>query len=158
MNLSDELRAVGDVEIVIDKKDGSRETRYVKNTVLRTGRRALARMLSNDLNDQFDFYVNRILFGDGGTVNGVKKYVDAGRQGLFGVTRVAKPVIANVDNSVPTQVIFTTVLGFEEVVGVTLNEMALQMANGDLYSMLTFSDLTKTEETQITFNWKVQFV
>ena len=39
-----------------------------------------------------------------------------------------------------------------------LNEMALQMANGQLYSMTTFPDLNKTEDMQITFNWRLNFI
>lgn len=158
MNKEEQLQPVGTVEIIKEYKDGTREVIDVQNTVLRNGRRALARVLSNNLNEVFDFYVTRMLFGDGGTLSGVKKFVDAARQGLFGTTRLAKPVIANVDNSIPTQVIFTSVIAFDEAVGITLNEMALQMANGDLYSMTTFSDLTKTEEMQITFNWRLNFI
>ena len=68
---------------------------------------------------------------------------------MFGVTRLSKPALSNIDGAMPTQVIFTSVIKYDEVVGVTLNEMALQMANGDLYSMTTFSDLNKTEDMQI---------
>ena len=99
-----------------------------------------------------------MLFGDGGTQSGVKKYVNAGREGLFGVTRLSKPVISSIDGSIPTQVILTSVIKFDEIIGVTLNEMALQMADGDLYSMTTFADLNKTEDMQLTLNWKLNFV
>jgi hypothetical protein len=39
-----------------------------------------------------------------------------------------------------------------------LNEMALQMANGDLYSMVSFPDLTKTSEMSIIWNWTLSFI
>jgi hypothetical protein len=67
-------------------------------------------------------------------------------------------VLANIDNSIPTQAIFTSVIKFDEAVGVTLNEMALQMANSELYSMTTFPDLNKTADMQITFNWRLNFI
>jgi hypothetical protein len=99
-----------------------------------------------------------MLFGDGGTQGGVKKFVNAGREGLFGVTRLSKPALSNLDTSIPAQVIFTSVVRFEDAVGVTLNEMALQMANGELYSLVTFPDLNKTEDLQLTLNWRINFV
>jgi hypothetical protein len=71
---------------------------------------------------------------------------------------LVKPVLASVDPTVLTQVIFTSVITFEEAIGITLNEMALQMANGELYSMTTFPDLGKTEEMQLVFNWRINFI
>ena len=157
-DFSTQLQAKGDVDLIIDYKNGKQETKYIRNTILRNGRRSLAKALANQIGAEFDFYITRMLFGDGGTNEGVKKYVNADRGGLFGVTRLSKPVLATLDPTIPTQAIFTTVITFDEAVGVVLSEMALQMANGDLYSMTTFPDLTKTEEMQITFNWRLNFV
>lgn len=157
--LSTELKAIGDVQVVIEYRNSSKlDVIEFPNTVLKNGRRALALCLANQIGDSFSFYVTRMLFGDGGTFEGVKKYVNADRNGLFGVTRISKPVLANIDTSIPTQVIFTSVITYDEGVGVVLNEMALQMSNGDLYSMTTFPDLSKTEEMQITFNWRLNYV
>lgn len=158
MNLSDETTSLGEVDIITERKDGSTESRTIKNTLLLTGRRALAMSLANSIGSSYQFYVTKMLFGDGGTIDGVKRYVNAGREGLFGTTQLSKPALANIDGSIPTQVIFTTVIRYDEAVGVTLNEMALQMANGSLYSMTTFADLNKTDDIQITFNWRIQFV
>ena len=124
----------------------------------KNGRRVLALTLANQLGSEFQFYITRMLFGDGGTQGGVKKYVNGSRNGLFGVTRLSKPVLANLDSVIDTQVIFTSVITYEEAIGVVLNEMALQMANGDLYSMVTFSDFTKSAEMQVTFNWRINFI
>ena len=151
----------GEVEAIIDYLDGSRRIigyDKIPNTVLKGGRQALAKSLANQIGNSFNFYVTRMLFGDGGTYNGVKKYVNYDRNGLFGTTRLSKPVLANIDPSISTQVIFTSVIGFDDIVGVVLNEMALQMSTGDLYSMTTFPDLTKTAEMQITWNWRLSFV
>ena len=156
--ISEQVRAKGDVEILTEFRDGAAESLYVRNTVLLTGRRALTKCLANDIGSAYQFYITRMLFGDGGTHNGVKKYVNAGREGLFGVTHLSKPVLANIDNYIPTPAIFTSVIKFDEAVGLTLNEMALQMANGQLYSMTTFPDLSKTEDMQITFNWRLNFI
>ena len=99
-----------------------------------------------------------MVFGDGGTQAGAKKYVDTSRNGLFGTTRASKPVMSSVDSEIPTQAMFTSVLKFDEANGYALNEMGLQMANDDYYSMVTFPDLNKTSEIQITFNWRLSFV
>ena len=154
MNFKEDLKIKGVVDYSIEWKNGRKEDFTVNNTILRKGRQALAKVLAGDIGDEFNFYITRMLFGDGGTLGGVKKYIDASRNGLFGTTRLSKPVISNIDNSVPEQVNVTTVIRFDELVGVTINEMATQMANGELYSMVTFPDLSKTEEMQITFNWK----
>lgn len=157
MNL-DEIRSRGDVDIIIEWKDGRQELFDTKNTILLTGRRAMAKSLANIIGDSYQFYVTNMIFGDGGTEDGVKKYVNANRNGLFGVTRVSKPVLSNMDGSVPAQVIFTSTIRFDEAEGMTLNEMALQMADGDLYSMTTFPDMNKTAEMQITFNWRLNYI
>lgn len=156
--MHDTIRPVGDVGILTEYRNGTREMLNVQNTVLLAGRRALTSSLAGNIDDTYQFFINRMLFGDGGTQGGVKKYVDAGRDGLFGVTQVSKPVLANIDSYIPTQAIFTSVIKFDEAVGITLNEMALQMANGDLYSMTTFPDLSKTSDMQITFNWRLNFI
>jgi len=156
--ICDQIHPVGDIKRIVDWRDGSRDVVDYHNTILLTGRRALTKSLANAIEDAYEFYISRMLFGDGGTQGGVKKFVDAGRNGLFGVTQVSKPVLANIDNSIPTQAIFTSVIKFDEAVGVTLNEMALQMANGELYSMTTFPDLNKTADMQITFNWRLNFI
>jgi hypothetical protein len=156
--MKSEVETTGDVEIILEWKDGSKEVKDYHNTVLLTGRRALAKCLANLIGDKFQFNITRMLFGDGGTQGGVKKFVNAGREGLFGVTRLSKPALSNLDTSIPAQVIFTSVVRFEDAVGVTLNEMALQMANGELYSLVTFPDLNKTEDLQLTLNWRINFV
>lgn len=156
--IDEAIQTKGDVEMILSYKDGKQEIVDMRNTVLLSGRRALAKCLSNQIGNKFQFNITRMVFGDGGTQAGVKKFVNAGREGLFGVTRLSKPALSNLDTSVPAQVIFTSVIKFDEVVGVTLNEMALQMANGEFYSMVTFPDLNKTEDMQITFNWRIQFV
>ena len=156
--IKDSIHPKGDVDIWVDYKFGKQELISVHNTVLTTGRLALANGLANQIGDSFEFYITRMIFGDSGTTGGVKKVVDAGRTGLFGVTQVSKPALANSDTSVSAQVIFTSVILFSEAVGLVLNEMALQMANGDLFSMTTFPDLSKTADMQITFNWRLNFI
>lgn len=158
MELESGLQIVGTVERITEYRDGRNEIFTHENRVLLAGRRAMALCLSNQVGDVFSLYITRMLFGDGGTQNGVKKYVDYSRNGLFGVTRVSKPVIATMDANVPTQAIFTSTIKFDEAVGMVLNEMALQLSTGDLYSMTTFPDLNKTEEMQITFNWRISFL
>jgi hypothetical protein len=99
-----------------------------------------------------------MIFGDGGTAGGTLKVVDSARTALFGVTRASKPVISSVDPNILSQVVFTSVLSFDDANGYAINEMALQMSNGDLYSMVAFADLNKTSSMQITFNWRLSFI
>lgn len=148
----------GFVTAKIEYKSGEVKHLAFPNTVLAKGREALAASLANNIGDGFNFYVNRMVFGNGGTASGTTKYVASSRNGLFGITQTSKPVIAAVDPNIHTQVVFTSVIGFGDAVGAVLNEMALQMASGDLYSMVTFPDLTKTAQMQITWNWRLSFV
>jgi hypothetical protein len=156
--IEDGLKIKGDVQLLVNYKNGKQDVIEFPNTVLRNGRRAMTLVLANQIGSGLTFYISRMVFGDGGTQDGVKKYVNYDRSGLFGTTRLVKPVLASVDPTVLTQVIFTSVITFEEAIGITLNEMALQMANGELYSMTTFPDLGKTEEMQLVFNWRINFI
>ncbi len=158
--VAETTRPIGFVSATIEYMDGrpSEVIEAVQNTVLRTGREALAKCLAGETGDEFNFFVSRMLFGDGGTAGGVPKYVNTERNGLFGTTRASKPVIATIDPTFPSQVTFTSVVAYSEANGYSLNEMALQMNNGDLYSMSTFPDMGKTALMQITWNWRLAFV
>jgi len=147
----------GEIEAIIKNRDGD-EKRFFHNTVLKKGREALASSLANEFGDSYDFFISRMLFGDGGTSSGVPKFVNTERTGLFGITRATKPIIASIDPNIRHQVVFTSVLDYDEANGITLNEMALQMNNGDLYSMATFGDLNKTSSIQITWQWRLSYI
>ena len=151
--------SVGDVDIVITYSDGRpSEVREYRNTILLTGRNALARSLTFDIGDSYEFYIARMIFGNGGTQNGIPRFIDEGRNGLFGLTVASKGVISTVDKNHQTQAVFTSVISFSEANNTTINEMALQMANGDLYSMRTFPDLNKDSQMQLSFSWKLSFI
>lgn len=148
----------GDVDVLIEFSDGREDKFSFKNTILRTGREALALCLANMVGDDFDFFISRMLFGDGGVVGTSPKTVQTDRNGLFGTTRASKPVVANIDPNNASQLVLTSVVSFDEGNGFTLNEMALQMNSGDLYSMATFPGITKTNEMQITWKWRLSFI
>lgn len=151
------IQPIGNIERIIEYADGSKEIAYFKNTILKLGKEALAKCLAKDFGSEYLFYINAMIWGTGGTSGGAPKFVNADRPGLFSTTAISRPVISTVDD---TQVIFTSVIpqtgSWSQPI--VLNEMALVMANGDLYSMVTFPDLTKTSAMQITFNWRLQFV
>ena len=148
----------GDVQMVVGYEDGTSDVLEFRNAILKKGREALALSLANRIGSDFDFFVNRMLFGVGGTTGSAPKLVQPDRNGLFGTTRVSKPVVANIDVNNESQVIFTSVVAFSEGNGFNLNEMALQMQNGDLYSMATFPGISKTQQMQLTFNWRISFL
>lgn len=156
--ISDNTKSQGNIEMIITHANGQKEKHAFANAVLHYGREALASVLANNIGDEFNFNINRMLFGDGGTSDGVPKFVNSDRDGLYGVTRANKNVIATIDPAIPSQVVFTSVLGFDEANGTTINEMALRMANGHLYSMATFPDQNKTSSIQITWTWRISFV
>ena len=158
IEITEGLKPCGDVQAIIEYQSGEKEVREFRNTVLTKGREALAASLANSTGAGFLFFINRMLFGDGGTVEGSTKYVSSDRNGLFGIVQGSKTVISTIDPNIPSQVIFTSVIGFDEGNGVAFSEMALQLATGDLYSMVTFPDLTKTPQMQITWNWRLSFV
>lgn len=156
----DSTQTSGAILVTIRYKDGKpTEDFRVRNTVLNKGREALAGMLVNDTHRR-NIFVQNMLFGDGGVDVELnkKKTVPMDQHALFGITRVRKSVLAQLDPSAPNQAIFTAVLRFEDANDVTLNKMALQLNNEDLFSMATFPNLGKTEQMEITFNWRLSFV
>lgn len=152
-------KSIGKIEMIIKNRNLEIENVFnFNNNLLRTGREALASSLANDIGDSYDFFISRMVFGDSGTLDGVPKYVNTERTGLFGITRASKAVISTIDPNLKSQVIFTSILDFDDANDITLNEMALQMNNGKLYSMATFADLNKTSSIQITWNWRISFI
>lgn len=159
MNQNDHIRCVGEVEQIIEWKDGRIEINRIKNTVLQTGRMALAVSLANDYGEIYQYYISHMLFGNGGTSeDGTPLYVSASVNGLFGSTFLSKPVSAVIDPDFPYQVVFTSVITYEEANGEIINEMGLQMNTGDLYSMTTFGDITKNSNMQITWSWRISYI
>lgn len=154
----DITKPLGGIIATIEYKHKPKEVYRFPNTVLTKGRESLANFLV-DQNAQKSVFVQNMLFGDGGVdKERIKRTVEADRNALYGITRVSKPVIAQIDPLVRTQAIFTAVITFEEANGYSLNEMALQLNTGDFFSMATFPDLGKTDQMQITWNWRLSFV
>jgi len=150
------IHPIGEVERIIEFIDGSKEIIRFKNTILKLGRSTLAACLGTNPGVNYQYYINSIIWGTNGTSGGAARFVNAERTGLFGPTVLSRSVVSTVDQ---TQVIFTSVIPFNSgIEPATLNEMALVMANGQLYSMVTFPDLTKTSTMQITWNWRLQFI
>ena len=148
----------GFVDVCIENINGNKKEYTIKNTILKKGKEALAMSLANEVGDRYSFYISKMIFGNGGTLNDQPRIVEQSRNSLFGTKVVDRPIIASIDPSVTSQVVFTTVIPFDTGNGSVLNEMALEMNNGDLYSMVTFSDLTKTDQIQITWNWRINFL
>ena len=155
---NDKVASIGLVNGVIHDKNGTIRTIDFKNTVLVGGRSSVVNCLTNNIGSSFNFYVSRMIFGDGGVDGSTLRYVNPERTGLFGITRATKTVIASIDQSNPTQAIFTSVLGFDDANGYGLSEMALVLNNDTLYSMATFPTLSKTSDIQIVWNWRINFI
>jgi hypothetical protein len=154
--ISESIHPIGEVERIVEFANGSKEIISFKNTILKLGRIALANALGHNLGPDYLFYINEMIWGSNGTTGGAPKFVNSERTGLFGPTALSKPVVSTVDS---TRVIFTSVIPFNSgIEPVTLNEMALVMASRELYSMVTFPDLTKTSSMQITWNWSISII
>lgn len=165
MNVLENSKCKGTIEGTIEYKDGKKENINFNNTILRTGRSALALCLANRVGDDFDFFISRMIFGETGANSGVPKQVLDSMDSLFGPTVSARPVIANIDPNNETQVVFTAVIPFDDTSnGKTINEMALKLngspgGSGDgLYSMATFAGISKNPNMQITWNWRLSFI
>jgi hypothetical protein len=133
------------------------ETRIIEfhNMVLNGGKEFLAKCLLEGSKP----IIANILFGDGGTEdNGQPKEVSPSRDKLHGITRIKKSVIAQVDPETPTQVIFSIVVDENEGNEHPLNEMGLELSDGTLFSLSTFSNLNKTDQMEISYWWFVSFV
>jgi hypothetical protein len=159
VEFTDTIHLKGEVELLKTWKNGKEEKIIFPNAILRKGREALAASLANEYGTNYDFFITRMLFGDGGTsADGQPRYVDSHRNGLFGTTVVNKPIISTIDPNNASQVVFTSTISYDEGNGFVLNEMALQMNTGDLYSMTTFGGVTKSSIMQMTWTWRLSFV
>lgn len=154
--MTDLIKPKGFIEARITHKDtGRTEILRFNNSILSAGKEYLAGCL---LQDSPRKYVSHILFGDSGTTNGVPKEISPSQDKLFGVTRIKKPVIAQLDPEMPTQVIFSVIVTDNEGNDFPLNEMGLELSDGTLFNLSTFADLNKTDQMEIAWSWLVCFV
>jgi hypothetical protein len=66
----EELKQRGDVEVVIDHKDGRRESFWVRNAILNGAKNAHANAVANLIGANFQYYVDQMIFGTNGTLSG----------------------------------------------------------------------------------------
>jgi hypothetical protein len=152
--MSEVITAKGFIKATIKYQDRVEELVF-KNLVLNSGKEVLA---NNLLETDSKPFVKNIIFGDGGSVNGTPKEVQPTQEGVNGVVRIKKSVVAQLDPENPTQAMFTVVLNENEGNDFVLNEMGLELSNGKLYSLSTFADLNKTAQMEITWDWYVYYV
>lgn len=152
------IKSQGIVTISTVDKSGEIKKQIVRNKILRTGRIALAKTLANDFGSSFDYFINAMSWGNGGTSGGNLRYIDDTTTGFFGTSLLTKATINSINPDTPTQVVFTSVIGFDEINGNVISEAALKLRNLDFYSMVTFGDITKTSSMQLIFDWEISFV
>ncbi len=172
MNCESIVETKGYLDYIVQYKNGKEYKVSFPNLVLATGREAIAQMLTNTLgtcpsssstssssNLVPSLYINAMLFGSNGVDSGgTPLIVSPNRQTLFGTVTVSKAVNSYVSQSVATQANFSATLLFADAVNQNINEMALQMTNNYLYSMVTFPSIYKTADMQITFNLSLNFI
>lgn len=149
------INTEGIVEFVITNEEtGEIVLKEKKNTVLTIGKSILARTLANDLTSLV--YVSHMVFGQGGESGNIPRVVDPGRSSLFNsITGTQVAVASGWSSDYPTRVTFSASLGSSIANGYVINEAALQLSNGDLFSMITFGGLTKTSSLSFTLNWTI---
>lgn len=145
----------GYIQAKIKYKNNDIKILKFKNQVLNTGKNFLTKSLLEEYKNSV--HVANMLFGDGGTMNGVPKEVSPSAQGLSGITRIKKPVIAQIDVESPSQAIFTVIIGEEEGNDFVINEMGLELSDKSLFSLSTFADLNKTDQMEIAWSWHIVF-
>lgn len=150
----------GDINCKIKFKDGKEINKYIHNDLLKTGRIALINSLSGNYGNEYNYNITNMIFGNGGTsTEGKIKIVNSERNNLFGTMVASKPVVVPTSTTSGYYVLtFISVLDYDDANGYALNEMALKMANGDLFAMATFGDLSKSSNMQLTWSWSLSFV
>ena len=165
------VKAKGSIKIDIEYHNGKKFTQLCDNVVLISGREALAKSLTNTLGTcpaattnsigelVPSLYINAMIFGNQG-VDGTltPKVVSPARTSLYGPAIASKPVNSYVDGTVTTNAVFVATLLYGDAVGYNVNEMALQLSDNTLYSMVTYPNLSKTADMQVTFTWTLSFV
>lgn len=150
------VKILGNINLEIEYSDGKKENLKFKNSPLRQGKSALAQFVCSK--DSERIWITDMIFGDGGVEKNDKKTVNPNRNTLFGVARVVKPVVCQLDPEDPTKVIVSTILEKDEGNDYVINEMALKLNTGDLFSMATFYNLNKNEQMKLKWTWELLFI
>lgn len=156
----EKIKSKGFVEILVEDIEKKQIISKIKlkNTILNSGKSILSRMISNNTSSSL-IYINSMDFGEGGESEGVPKVVTPDRTSLFtpisGVIGVS--AIGDWNSSSEKQAVFSSTITTSQAVGRTINEAALKMSNGELFSMITFGGLSKTSSLQFTLNWTIIF-
>lgn len=156
--MKENIKTIGQINLKINHICGKREQRTFYNQLLNGGRKYLISNLIERSPSQ-PIFIKNILFGNGGTTNGDDlQQVSPERETLFGVTKLKKQVVAQVNPDIPTQLLFTVVISEAEGNDFTLNEMGLELSDGTLFSLATFQDFNKTDQMELIWSWSVWFV
>jgi len=154
--MRDYIETIGQINLIIKQNDQINHLHY-KNQLLNSGRRFLLSHLMPRPSST-PIFLKNILFGDGGTVDGKVRQVVPEMEQLFGVTRMKKEAVVQVNPEISTQLLLTVVVSESEGNDFTLNEMALELSDGTLFSLATFPDFNKTDKMELTWLWSIFMV
>lgn len=156
--VTDKIKVRGEGEIEILFGDGTTTKLEFTNAMVGAGRAALAKSLANQFGGSYQYWVQSMVFGTGGSVGGTPRYVMPNQGGLYGPVVATKTVLSTINPANTGQATFTSVLLFGDAVGDAINEMGLVMNNGEYFSITTFNDINKTASMQLTVNWRITFM
>jgi hypothetical protein len=155
--MQDLIKPKGEIEIVVTNVETGDVVKVLRqNTVLNNGRAVLARAITQDFSE-YDFYINSMVFGTGGEDGAVPKVVDPGRTSLYNEA-LSISVNKSWDPNYPTRGTFTGTISSVQGNNFTINEAGLVTSTGDLFSIATFSGLSKSSQLQFTLNWNIVFI
>jgi hypothetical protein len=154
--VKDYIKTIGQISLII-KQGGQKSQFSFQNQLLNGGRRFL---ISNLLQrpSSTSIFLKNMLFGDGGAVNDDVKPVVPEMEQMFGVTRMKKEAVVQINPEIPTQLLLTVIVPENEGNDFALNEMALELSDGTLFSLATFPSFNKTDQMELTWLWSVFFV
>lgn len=149
------IKAIGPIHLIIEEDGKNKKELFFTNRVLRSGHTTLCKYLINEQEDKP--YISEIIFGDGGAEGRTPKKIHPDRKTLFGITKLNKEIVAQIDPEDLSTLVIAVVVEKNEANDCMINEIALKMSNGDLFSMATFSGFEKTEKMRLTWIWRVLF-
>ena len=104
----------------------------------------------------YNFYISKMVFGTGGEDGTIPKTIDINREDIYNSV-LEVPVSPEWNIGYKTRFKCTGVISTTDCNSMRINEAGLKTEEGELFSMVTFSGLTKSSELKFTLNWTIVF-
>lgn len=146
MQIKVNISVRGTVTRIIEFHSGEKEITSFQNMIIDGGKRAIATYLSGVDSPK----ISHMVFGNGGSSQGQLRMVKPEQNELFGITHIKKKVIGQMEDN---HIVFATTIEAYEI-NDTINEMALQLDNSEIFSIVTMPDFVAPPQLKrITWKW-----